>query len=155
VPGSPAPALRYHLRLATVADSEELFRIHRESMTPYLREALGEWSDEADREQHDEWFRQGRAHVITVDERVAGCLDVVRKDGVLWLLRIELDPQLQGRGIGSAVVTDLQAQAAAEGLRMILDVFSGNPARRLYERLGFRETGQDGPSIRMEWQPVR
>lgn len=144
----------YRLRPASAADSEELFRIHRESMTPYLRAAFEQWSDVADREQHDEWMRQGRAQVITVGDRIAGCLDAVRKDGVMWLLRIELDPSLQGLGIGSAVVCDLQQQAAAEGLRMTLDVFAGNPARRLYERLGFRETGQDGPSVTMQWEPA-
>jgi len=32
-------------------------------------------------------------------------------------------------------------------------VLRGNPALRLYERLGFKETGSDPMYIQMQWEP--
>ena len=50
-----------------------------------------------------------------------------------------------GRGIGAHVVRRLQRQARASGVRLVLEVLEGNPALRLYERLGFvRSGGADG-----------
>ncbi len=96
----------------------------------------------------------GRAQVIVVQGRVVGSIEVVRDDDALWLLRVELDPAVHGRGLGTALVRDLQQQASNEGRQVRLDVFAHNPARRLYERLGFVEIGRDGPSIKMRWRPA-
>jgi GNAT superfamily N-acetyltransferase len=144
----------YRLRPARPADADELFRIHWAAMSDYLKQAFGEdWSEEVDRPHHAEWMRSGRAQVIEVAGRIAGSLDVLRDDDSLWLARIELDPRLHGRGLGGSIVRDLQEEARRNGLTMVLDVFENNPARRLYERLGFREVGRDGPSITMAWAP--
>lgn len=92
--------------------------------------------------------------MIVVHDRVVGSLDVARDGDPLWLLRVELDPTVHGRGLGTAIVRDLQQEARDEGLRVVLDVFTHNPARRLYERLGFREVEREGLSIKMQWRPA-
>ncbi|MGN6131247.1 MAG: GNAT family N-acetyltransferase, partial [Nocardioidaceae bacterium] len=120
----------FHLRPVEPSDSAELFRIHLASMAAYLAEAFGEWSEVADREPHEKWMQDGRAQVIMIGDRAAGSLEVVRDDNALWLRRIELDPRLHGRGLGSAIVRDIQHQACDQGLRVALDVFPHNPARR-------------------------
>lgn len=145
----------YSLRSTIEADAEDLFRIHRASMTDYLIEALGEWSEEFAREQHLAWMREGRAQTVRVDDQIIGSIDVAWTTDALYIVRMEMDPQFQGHGIGSAILSDLLVQAEQRGLLARLDVFAHNPAQRLYERLGFRETGRDGPSIKMEWQPLR
>jgi [ribosomal protein S18]-alanine N-acetyltransferase len=52
-------------------------------------------------------------------------------------------PELQGRGIGSALLTALLEEAAVRGCAEIfLDVRADNDrARRLYERFGFTAVG--------------
>ena len=55
---------------------------------------------------------------------------------------IEILPEYQNRGVGSAVIRDVLAQAQAEGLPVGLQVLKVNPARRLYERLGFNVVGE-------------
>ena len=147
------PPDAFGLRPVEPSDSEELFRIHLASMGAYLAEAFGEWSEVADREHHEKWMQDGRAQVITIGDRTAGALEVVRDDDALWLRRIELDPRLQGQGLGSAIVREIQELAREQGLRVVLDVFPHNPARRLYERLGFREVDRQGPYLKMEWDP--
>lgn len=53
----------------------------------------------------------------------------------------------RGRGIGSAMLDALLALAREEGYRAIsLSVDRQNPARRLYERKGFRDAGISDPA---------
>jgi GNAT superfamily N-acetyltransferase len=53
----------------------------------------------------------------------------------------------QRRGIGSAYVDALLAEAKGAGLPVSLHVEPQNPARRLYLRAGFRCVAQLAPSI--------
>ena len=59
----------YRLRPATPDDSDILFLIHRASMGEYLEQAFGPWTEEFDREQHEQWLSAGRAQVILVGDR--------------------------------------------------------------------------------------
>ena len=65
---------------------------------------------------------------------------------------IELDPRFQGQGIGTAILQDMQRDAAEQGLEVRLQVLKVNPARRLYERLGFEVTGETETDRQMAWR---
>jgi GNAT superfamily N-acetyltransferase len=53
----------------------------------------------------------------------------------------------RGRGVGTAMLAGLIAQARSRGLRRLsLSVEDGNRARRLYERAGFTAVGREGGS---------
>ena len=62
-------------------------------------------------------------------------------------------PSAQGRGLGTALVRLVLDEAAGRGLPVRLSVLANNPARGLYERLGFQVTGGVHPRISMEWSP--
>ncbi len=143
----------YQLRPATPDDSDILFRIHRAAMGEYLEQAFGPWTEEFDREQHEQWLSAGRAQVILVGDEIAGALDVEWRADAALLYRIGIDPPFQGRGLGTAIVRDLLTECGERRLPARLHVFPHNPARHLYERLGFRETGRDAASIVMQWDP--
>lgn len=55
----------------------------------------------------------------------------------LRIVDIALLPGARGRGIGAALLADVKADAAARALRVSIHVERNNPARRLYERMGF------------------
>jgi GNAT superfamily N-acetyltransferase len=56
----------------------------------------------------------------------------------------------RGRGLGAQLLTELAAAARAAGFRRLsLSVETANPARRLYERLGYRMVSVDGDAVRM------
>ena len=70
------------------------------------------------------------------------------------LVDISLMPACRGNGIGSALIRESQAAAAATGCGMHLHVALHNPeAKRLYDRLGFVPTGTEGSHIAMAWSP--
>jgi ribosomal protein S18 acetylase RimI-like enzyme len=56
----------------------------------------------------------------------------------------------RGEGIGGRLLRALVELARARGVeRLSLSVDSANPARRLYQRLGFRELSEDEDGVRM------
>src|SRR5262244_3756585 len=52
---------------------------------------------------------------------------------------IGVKPEARGQGVGEQLMRALIGEAARRGLGLCLSVRTENPARRLYERLGFRE----------------
>ena len=56
----------------------------------------------------------------------------------------------RGRGLGGWLLNELAQAAEAEGFtRLSLSVAADNPARRLYERLGYEEVSADESGLRM------
>jgi ribosomal protein S18 acetylase RimI-like enzyme len=56
----------------------------------------------------------------------------------------------RGDGLGARLLNALAEAANAAGFeRLSLSVAAENPARRLYERLGYRELSSDGGGVRM------
>ena len=66
------------------------------------------------------------------------------------IVDILLLPDETGRGIGTGLLRAILADAARRGKSVGLEVEKSNPARRLYRRLGFVQTGDSGFRVRME-----
>lgn len=69
------------------------------------------------------------------------------------VIDIALVPQARGKGLGTALMTALQDYARDLGMGLDLFVEAYNPARRLYQRLGFFDIADHGIQIEMEWLP--
>lgn len=78
---------------------------------------------------------------------------IVSMNNPIHLIDISLLTAYRNQGIGTAVMASLQRKAAAAGLPVKLSVLEHNPAKRLYERLGFKVIGEAFPYISMSWQP--
>jgi len=60
-------------------------------------------------------------------------------DGAYHVAEIDVDPACRNKGIGGALLNYAEAEARAESYRLMsLTTSTANPARRLYERHGFR-----------------
>lgn len=100
-------------------------------------------------------FGGARFDVIERGDEPIGRLYVDRRADEIRLIDIALVPEHRGRGVGSALVQALLAEAAAAGKPVRIHVERLNPARRLYERLGFVERADDGIYVLMEWPGPR
>jgi GNAT superfamily N-acetyltransferase len=103
---------------------------------------------------HRELLEDGSSSlsVVEVDGRPAGRLRVSRTPEAIQLNGIQLHPTIQNRGIGTAIITELQSEAASTGVPLDLGVERDNPdARRLYDRLGFRRIGGDDTEDKLRW----
>jgi ribosomal protein S18 acetylase RimI-like enzyme len=61
----------------------------------------------------------------------------------------------RGKGLGNWALRNLMRQCSGAAGRLALRVRPENPARRLYERLGFRATGEDATGVEMVWNVTR
>jgi ribosomal protein S18 acetylase RimI-like enzyme len=146
-------ARRYRLRDATPRDREPLYALHCAAMGAYIRRIWG-WDESVQRRYFDAWFRSRRVQIVVVDGCDAGILDVLRGDDEIYLSRIEIHPGFQRHGVGAAIVRDLLEEAAALRVPLTLHVFKVNPARRLYERLGFEVRAEEPDRYFMRADPA-
>ncbi|MGW9438073.1 N-acetyltransferase family protein [Streptomyces sp. NPDC055607] len=79
--------------------------------------------------------------VVDAADRVTAGVIVTDRDGLPWIATVFRRPDPHHAGLGSALLRRMLADAASLGLKEIaLAVSDANPARRLYEGLGFRRT---------------
>jgi ribosomal protein S18 acetylase RimI-like enzyme len=126
---------RVSLRPATDADVPFLLALREQTMTAHQL-ASGLQPTSLEREQRVR-YRYECAQIVEREGRAAGLFKVAR-DGLQWqLVQIQLAPELQGQGVGEALIRGLIAEARGAGASLRLNVLHQNPARHLYERLGF------------------
>ncbi len=89
-------------------------------------------------------LRPASARVVAPDGRSAGhvlCAGPVpwTHDVCAWVLNIAVAPSAQGIGLGRAMIVHALRGARDAALPAVgLSVADGNPARRLYDSVGFR-----------------
>jgi len=136
-------------RPASPADRRRLYEIHRAAMGPYVSELWG-WDDAWQAEAFSKGFDPGSTRVVVVGEQPVGFFETHEDADAVVLSKIELDPAIQRRGIGTRVIADVLAEARARGKAVRLQVFKINErARSLYRRLGFLETGETPRHVQM------
>jgi ribosomal protein S18 acetylase RimI-like enzyme len=159
VPAAATPAISF--RPVAADDQELLYRIYASTRTEEL--APVPWSEEQKqgflrmqfRAQSADYaanFPDAEFLIILLDGEPAGRLYVHRRPDEVRIVDIALLPERRRSGAGGAILRDLQTAAAADGKPLRIHVERFNPALQLYERLGFRRTGDDGVYFLMEWQ---
>lgn len=82
-----------------------------------------------------------------------GRLYLEERDADFRVIDIALVAAAQRNGIGGAIMRDVLALAGEAGKGVSIHVEKNNPARRLYDRLGFTVAADAGVYDRMEWDP--
>ena len=133
------------LRPATPADSEFCFQLHKAAMGGYITAIWG-WDEQRQRASHARSFnRGGRWQIITAGGTDIGMIDVEHRPAEIYLSRIEISPEHQGRGIGTRLIGALIDEARQNGQDLVLDVLTVNRrAQALYQRLGMTEVARHG-----------
>ncbi|MDP1640862.1 MAG: GNAT family N-acetyltransferase [Phenylobacterium sp.] len=112
---------------------------------------IGRFNPDRARAWFADTYRPETTRLIEVEGETAGCVAFYEVEpGVLKLEHFYLDPRWQGRGLGSAILDGLLAEADAVGARVILTVLRQSDAQRLYDRRGFVVTGRDDLDVYME-----
>jgi ribosomal protein S18 acetylase RimI-like enzyme len=92
--------------------------------------------------------------IIEVEGVPAGRFYVDRGHEEIRLVDIALLPDFRRNGIGTGLIRDLLAKAQAQGVPVTIHVEVFNPARALYERLGFEKVEDRGMYVFMRWRPA-
>ncbi|WP_415114715.1 GNAT family N-acetyltransferase [Paraburkholderia sp.] len=148
---APAQQPDLILRPAQPDDEAFLLELRKATMTEHLTRAGEPTDDDAHRARL--LHRYDAAQVICVDGEPAGLLKAHRSDAGWFVVQLQVAPALQGRGIGERALRTILRAAVADALPVALDVLKGNPAKRLYDRLGFEIVGEDEAQFHMRLAP--
>ena len=140
------------LRPATAEDCDFLYDLHRAAMQHYVAQTWG-WDEPWQRNYFQQHFNPAECQVITYQGRACGVVSVLERETEVFLKFIEVLPEYQNQGIGTAVIKSILEEAHHSGQPVGLQVLKVNPARSLYERLGFLATGETATHYLMRATP--
>ena len=141
-------------------DLEFLLRVYASARADELSRAP--WSDEEKEAflrsqftlQHDHYhthYADARYDVICEGGRDVGRYYVDSTEREIRIMDIALLPEHRGRGIGTSLIQDVLEEARAGCGSVSLHVEETNPAKRLYQRMGFVDVEDRGVYMLMEW----
>lgn len=134
-------------RAATEADLPFLLALRQESMGPHLAASglHGTPDDFLARVMH----RFDCAQVLMLEDEPVGLLKLQREPDAWHVLQLQLSDRVRGQGIGRRLMENILADADRAAVPVTLTVLKANPAKRLYERLGFTVVGEDEHEFHM------
>ena len=125
------------------------------AITPGQKEQLLRMQFRAQLSSYTQQFPNSCYHLVLLDGKPVGRLWVAPEEQGFNLVDIALLPDLQSKGIGTALVQRLQAEAqrARLPIRSMVDRF--NPGSlRFHQRLGFTVVREDLLQYYLEWRPA-
>ena len=151
------------LRPITDADMDFLHRLYATTREDELKQV--DWTDEQKavfvshqfHAQHQYWqenYTDTSWDLIVADGEPIGRLYVARWPDDIRIVDIALMPEHRGGGVGTRLLREVLAEGEATGRKVSIHVEIYNPARRLYERLGFVQAGDRGVYLLMERYPA-
>lgn len=144
----------WSLRAASVGDREFLLDLNRAAFRESVEPVWG-WDEDEQTAYFDARFEPDLRRIIQVGGVDIGEVVVLERPGEIYLGRIALLQEWQGRGVGSSIVRSLLERAATTGRAVVLEVLHTNPrAAMLYERLGFEPTGRNETHVFMRAEPA-
>ena len=138
-----------NLRPASESDREFLYALHCRTMREVIEKTWG-WDEAWQRRDFDRRFVGCVVSIIETSNGAVGGLLVEPKSDSIYIHELQVLPEYQGQGIGTAVVQQVIEEAASRGVAVTLSVVPANArAKQLYERLGFEVTNFEAPFFRM------
>ncbi|CAK9890016.1 MULTISPECIES: GNAT family N-acetyltransferase [Pseudomonas] len=139
------------VRPATDSDRAALFDLHRAAFHALIEETWG-WDEGWQRSNFAAEFARTTTSVLEADGQIVGYLQVLDEEDRIYVQNIAIAAAFQGEGIGTHLLEELKLNAARRKVPLQLGVLRTNTsAQRLYERLGFRWTGETSTHIEMSW----
>lgn len=148
------------LRAATGEDEEFLLQLFAGTRREEIA-ALGantaaaqsfiEMQFKVQRQSYNACYPAAENQIIVIDDEPIGRMLVDRTGDAIVLVDIALLENYRDRGIGSLLIRQLIDEAVARQKHVRLAVYKFNPAFRLYQRLGFVVTAEEGLYLKMEY----
>ena len=141
-------------RTAITADEAALFACYRAALHAAVAAIWG-WDEDWQRQDFRDHFAPTGIVVAEYPAEPVGYCQVEWQPARLYVRMLVVRPSHQRRNIGSRLLDQVLQQADTAEMLVALQVFKINPqAQRLYERRGFRVSGETGTSVEMSRPPA-
>jgi len=154
---------QFTLRAATNNDIDFLFSLYASTR----RNEMAAWGWNTQQEEaflriqfnaqslwYERAYDQADHSIVMFGQQRGGRWIVLRTEREILLVDIALLPEFQNCGLGTGLMHRLIRESEETGQALRLQVARNNPARRLYERLGFLSVGEDQMYCQMERKPI-
>jgi RimJ/RimL family protein N-acetyltransferase len=156
---SPGPA---NITLRPVDSDDYHFLVEVYASTRAEELALVPWTPEqqqvfvrsqfaAQQDHYAKKYPAASHDIIMCDDRPVGRLYVARLDQEIRIIDITVLPAERNAGIGSYLIKRLLDEANRSGKVTRIYVEEFNPSLRLFERLGFSPSEQQGIHLLLQW----
>jgi len=141
--------VKINMRQANISDLEFLKKLRSETMDEYLKKD-GLPVDETSHLKRIQYHFEA-ANILDIHGKPIGLFKYYEDNTTCHVIQVQILPQYQGKGIGKSIITTLQKQALKDDKSVNLSVLKSNPARNLYERLGFTIISQSDNEFTMQY----
>ena len=142
----------YTFRNCTLNDFDFLFNLKKQHFKWYVDKIWG-WNDTDQKEKlkHDLTEHLEHKHIIICNNEPIGIYAFhITENGDCFIDEISLIKEYQHNGIGTSILKNQIKENHKNKVRTILQVFKDNPAKKLYEKLGFKVYGETETHYQME-----
>ena len=140
------------LREACAEDYNFALALYTQTIKPYTI-AFMPWIDAVESARFKRLWSLADTRIITLDGAEVGWVEATDTGEELVLKQFYIAPARQKRGIGTQVMDLLLKEWQSAGKPIVLNVLKNNPARRLYQRLGFATVGETDMKFLMRREP--
>ena len=128
--------LQIGFRHAVENDIDFLYALHVATMKAYVDKIWG-WDDVFQESVFRKNYVPANIQIITLADTDIGMLSVEERVEDVFLRAIEIHPTYQQQGLGTTIIQHIINDAARKMKPVRLQVLKVNPAKKLYDRLGF------------------
>ncbi|WP_090334221.1 N-acetyltransferase [Nitrosomonas sp. Nm51] len=122
------------------ADYDWLLDLHHTVYRELIISEFGYWDDDEELGLFLDSWETKKIDIILKQNKPVGMFIIEQQGDYLWLDELQIEPQYQNQGIGTAVILQLICRARKLGLPLRLRVLHANlGAFRLYQKLGFQK----------------
>jgi len=150
------------LRPVRTEDESFLREVYASSRAEEL--ALTDWSEArreafismqfaAQQQHYGGRYPEAEHQVILLNDRPIGRIYVDRRPAEIRILDMTILHEYRNLGIGAPLIEELLSEAARTAKTVSVYVENYNRSRRLFARLGFSPTEENGFQVLMVWRP--
>jgi GNAT superfamily N-acetyltransferase len=129
-------------RPASEGDFEWAYSIKTKAERMYVEEHFG-WNEPFQRKLHKREWQNAQPSIVCLNGERIGFYTLEYDQTTVYFRRFFIEKEHQNKGYGSRVVFHMLNTSKQTYSRCRLAVFHGNPAVRLYQRIGFIEIKRD------------
>lgn len=142
------------LRPATAADAAFARQVKYDALGPYIEQEFG-WDEAVQDKYFADEFVVENYYIVHCNDMDVGTVRITVKTTAVEVNNLCLIEPARGQGLGTAVLASIADLARRLGKPIELDVLKVNPAKKLYDRLGYVTYKEDDCLFYMRLAPVQ